>query len=231
LLHSKLAALLVAAAVPCLAFAAVAGLRLDARAPSQIARETSPESRRFLLRYVVGVAPWYAFMAGVFPFFNVYLSRVHHASTEAIGGTFAAAQLLQALAVLSMGWWIARLGLVRSVLLSQLLTSLAVLAFLPARSLAAAGVIYTVYVSLMVMPEPALQNLLMDRMAESERAKGAAINEMLALGTNVVVVAGAGWLITRAGYSTLFAVLFGVGLAAMLAFYAALGRPAGKITR
>lgn len=221
LLHSKVAALLVAAALPLAGLAVVAGLRLESPAPVAETVARSADSRRFLIRFAAGVGLWYAFTAGFSPFFNVYMSRVHQASIPAIGGTFAISQVLQALAVLSMAWWIARLGLVKSVLLIQVSAALAVLVFLPVRSLAAAGVAYMVYVSLLYMPEPALQNLLMDRVGEGERAKAAAINQMLNLGTHVVVVAAAGSVISRAGYQSLFVALAGLGLAAVAAFWVA----------
>lgn len=220
-LHSKLAAMLVAAALPLAGLAALVSLRLEIHAPAAPTISPSADSRRFLIRFVAGVGLWYAFTAGFSPFFNVYLSRVHHASIPAIGGAFAVAQVLQALAVLSMAWWIARLGLVRSVLLVQMLAAVAVLVFLPVRSLTAAGVAYMLYMSLLFMPEPALQNLLMDRVGEGDRAKAAAINQMLNLGTNVIVVASAGFLISSAGYQTLFLALAGLGLASVGAFFAA----------
>jgi predicted MFS family arabinose efflux permease len=229
LLHSKLATLLLAAALPLAGLAAVTTLRLDAAIPGAAPQPQSEPSRRFLLRFVAGVGLWYAFTAGFMPFFNVYMSRVHQASIPAIGGTFAASQVVQALAVLSMGWWIARLGLTRSVLLVQLLASLAVLAFLPVETLAAAGLAYMLYVSLLFMPEPALQNLLMDRVAAADRPKASAINQMLNLGTNMIVVAAAGSVISRAGYQTLFLALTVLGLVSTAAFYAVLGRLARRV--
>lgn len=224
LLHSKFAALLVAAALPLIGLVAVAGLRLENPAPVNQTEAHSADTRRFLVRFAAGVGLWYAFTAGFSPFFNVYMSRVHHASTPTIGGTFAVSQVLQALAVLSMAWWIARLGLVRSVLLVQMVAALAVLAFLPVKSLSAASVVYMLYVSLLFMPEPALQSLLMDRVGQGDRAKASAINQILNLGTNIIVVAAAGFLISRVGYPTLFLALAALGLAAAAAFYAAFAK-------
>lgn len=228
LLHSKFAALLVAAALPLAGVVFVVRLGLPGPTPEN---PPAAPSREFLVRFVAGVGPWYAFTAGFAPFYNVYLSRVHQASVAVIGGTFAASQVVQALAVLSMAWWIARLGLLRSVLACQVLASLAVLAFLPIMNLATASVIYTLYVSLLYMPEPALQSLLMDKVGEAERAQAAAINQMLNLGTHVVVVTAAGSLISRAGYQALFISLSLLGLFAIAAFYAILGRQVRLGTR
>lgn len=227
LLHSKQAALLVAAVVPLAGLISVAGLRLPPAPQVEAARR--PVDRKFLMRFVGGVALWYAFTAGVGPFFNIYLSRVHHASTPVIGNTYAISQVLQALAALSMAWWIARLGLVRSVLLSQVLASLAVLGFLGVHSVAAAGGVYMVHMSLLIMAEPALMNFLMDRVGEDQRATASAINEMLNLGAHVIVVAAAGSLITCSGYGALFAALCVLGLVSAAVFYAVLGRGAAAI--
>jgi MFS family permease len=205
------------AALPILAATAVlSGIRFPAPHPRSEARLHS--SRRFLLRFLPAIALWYAFCAGFIPFFNAYLRNRMGGSVAAIGGAYAFSHLPQAAATLLMPLVIARLGLVRSVVTTQILAALGVLAMLQAQNLTQATLFYTVYISLQVMSEPGLINLLMRGVPVEERPAAMAANLLLLFGINATVGAIAGGLIVQRGYAVLFTALSVTGLAAATLF-------------
>ncbi len=189
----------------------------------------SPASRAFTAKYVAAVALWYGFLAGFGPFFNIYLRNRIGASTQAIGTVFSAAQIAQGAAALSMAWVMGRLGVVRTVVGTQLLASACILAFLPIRILPLAAAAYMIYGSLQVMSEPGLQHFLMDGVPAVERPAVNAVNLLAMFLTNAAVAAGAGALISNYGYNTLFVWLAALGAAAALTF-AFVFQPAPQVT-
>lgn len=175
-------------------------------------------SRAFLARYLGVVALWYAFCAGFPPFFNAYLRNRLGAPLPAIGAVYAISHLPQAAAILLMPFVIARLGLVRSIVATQTLAAVGVLAMWQARTIPQAAAVYMTYLSLQVMSEPGLQNLLMRGVPAEERASASAANLLLIFGINALVGLGAGSLIVARGYGMLFVVLSVTGLAAAALF-------------
>lgn len=216
------AALSVAAAVGVirrLRFPAEAGAERTAAGPSlSILRRSA--ARAFLARFLLAVSLWYAFGAGFLPFFNVYLRNRMGAPVETIGGVFAAAQVVQAIAALLMAPLIARLGLVRAVVFTQLLAAAGLFALWPVRTIGAASTLYVLYLSFQVMSEPGLQNLLMSRVPAAERAAASAANLLLMFGMQALVGAVAGAVIVARGYGALFIALGLTGLAAAALFAA-----------
>jgi len=211
----KRVALMLAAAPVLAATAVLAGIRFPAPGAANARLHSS---RRFLLRFLPAIALWYAFCAGFIPFFNAYLRNRLGGSAAAIGGAYAFSHLPQAAVTLLMPPLIARLGQVRAVVATQMLAALGVLALLQARTLPQATLFYTVYISLQVMSEPGLMNLLMRGVPGEERSAAMAANLLLMFAINATVGATAGKLIVQRGYSTLFAVLSVTGLAAAMLF-------------
>src|ERR1035438_4934426 len=166
------------AAVPVLAATAVlAGIRFPA--PAAAANARLQTSGRVLMRFLPAIALWYAFCAGFMPFFNAFLRNRFGGSVAAIGGAYAFSHLPQAAATLLMPLVIARLGRVRAVVATQMLAALGVLAMFEAHTLPQAALFYTVYISLQVMSEPGLMNLLMRGVPVAERPAAMAANLLL----------------------------------------------------
>jgi hypothetical protein len=212
----KRIALMFAAAPVLAATAVLGGIRFPAApAASHAGLHTA---RRFLLKFLPAIALWYTFCAGFIPFFNAYLRNRMNGSVAAIGGAYAFSHLPQAAAALLMPLLIARLGLVRSVVATQVLAALGVLAMLQARTLPQAALFYTVYIGLQVMSEPGLMNLLMRGVPTEERSAAMAANLLLIFGINAAVGATAGKLIVTRGYGALFTALSVTGLAAATLF-------------
>jgi len=175
-------------------------------------------SRRFLMRYLPAVGLWYVFCAGFIPFFNAYLRFRMHASLEAIGGVFAISHLPQAAATLLMPLIIARLGLVRSITLTQLAAACGVFAMWFVATVPQAALVYMTYLSLQVMNEPGLHGMLMRGVPAEERSSAMAANLLLMFAVNAAVGAGAGRLIVSHGYGALFITLGVTGVIAAALF-------------
>jgi hypothetical protein len=204
------------ASIPVVVAAAIAASISFPATPRNDARIQA--SRRFLLQYLPVVALWYAFCAGFIPFFNAYLRNRLSAPVTVIGGIFALSHLPQAAAILLMPIVIARLGLLRSIVATQVLAALGALAMWQARTIPQAAALYMLYLSLQVMSEPGLQNLLMRGVPAEERPPAMAANLLLMFSVNAMVGLGAGWLIVERGYGTLFVVLSITGLSAATLF-------------
>ncbi len=209
--------------VPAQSGSAIRNLSRQSRGPQSLLLRRSP-ARAFLARFLLGVSLWYAFSAGFLPFFNVYLRNRIGASVEAIGGIFAIAQVAQALATLLMAPLIVRLGLVRAVVVSQLLSAAGLLALWPVHTLGVASALYVAYISFQVMSEPGLQNLLMSRIPADEREAASAANLLLMFGIHALVATAAGALIVARGYAALFIALGWTGVAAAALFAALFAR-------
>jgi hypothetical protein len=213
---------LMLAAIPLLAAAAlIATIRFPDAPPKSGSGLRA--ARAFLVRFLPAVLLWYAFGAGFIPFFNAYLRNRMGASVAAIGGIFAAVHLAHAGGTLLMPLLVARVGLVRAVLLTQVLAAAGVLAMWPVDTLRVAAVLYMVYGSFQVMSEPGLHNLLMSGVPAEERPAAMAANLLLMFAVQAVVGAMAGKLIVERGYGALFVALSVTGLAAA-ALFAALFR-------
>lgn len=202
---------------------AIRNLSRQSRGPQSLLLLRSP-ARAFLARFLLSVSLWYSFSAGFLPFFNVYFRNRMGASVETIGGIFAAAHVTQALAALLMAPLIVRLGLVRAVVATQLLSAAGLLALWPVHTPGIASALYVAYISFQVMSQPGLQNLLMSRIPAGEREAASAANLLLMSGIHALVATAAGALIAARGYAALFIALGGTGVAAAALFAALFAR-------
>ncbi len=205
------------AALPAAAAALVAAPIAFPSPPPQD-RRSLRASRPFLMRFLPAVAVWYVFSAGFIPFFNAYLKNRMGASTEAIGGVYALVHLPQAAAVLLMPLLIRRFGLVGSVVFTQIMAAFGMLSMWRVETIREAATVYMIFMSLQVMSEPGLQNLLMRGVPAEERAPVTAANLLLLFATNAAVTYSAGRLIAARGYGVLFIALGITGLAAAAIF-------------
>lgn len=234
---SKRAALLVSAILVAAAAAVVSSVRFGERPQVRVPGALSitllrrSPARAFAARFLIAVSVWYAFANGLIPFFSVYFQNALGASLESIGGIFSISQLVQAAAVLLMAPFIARVGLSRAVIATQLLAAVTVAGLFPVRSVPVAAGFYLIALSLYVMTEPGLQNLLMSGVPAAEREAAAAANLLVMFAVQAVVATAAGSLIAWRGYPALFIALALTGLlaAALTALLPAARLPAETV--
>ena len=165
----------------------------------------------FLLRFLVASACWGAALGAFNPFTNVFFAHYLGVATAHLGNFFSIAQLIQAGAVLLAPIVLRRTGLTAGIMLAQLATAAALGLLALGRGLLQVEVIYCGFMAAQHMSEPAIQSLLMDRMAAEERSGAAAMN-LLALSIAQAVAAMiAGAAFARFGYPP---VLAGIAVAA-----------------
>ena len=167
-----------AAACAIIAFAAlpVALLTKDAR-HSSAWRFHRPS--RFLVRFLIAMALWGGAVALFNPFTNVFFSRHLGVATARLGNFFGVAQLLQAAIVLTMPILVKRAGLSRGIFVAQLATSAALVWLSRESSLLGAEAAYCAYMGAQHLCDPAIQSLLMNRVAEKLRSEATSMTYLV----------------------------------------------------
>jgi predicted MFS family arabinose efflux permease len=184
------------------AFAALPALRLKDMPRSMPG--AGPEQRvwprsRFLALYLIPFALWHLGTGTFNPFNNLYFARLGF-SVKRIGTVLSAAQLAQIVALLLAPFIIRRMGLLGGIVLMMTATAFGLSALAAHPSAAAAGLAYAAYMSFQWMSEPGLNTLLMNHVADRERAGASAINYLVAFSAQAIAAVAAGDLFTRVGY-------------------------------
>jgi MFS family permease len=211
LFGSKEFVLLLGCGLALLAVIPLAWLRLEKAKPGRRTFSRHP----FLLRFLVMLALWSLATGAFNPFFNVYFSRTFNTPVEQIGSIFSISQFCQVSAILLAPLLFRKFGLNSAVAMTQAATACALmgLGLTPA---AAAGFLYTGYMSFQYMGEPGMYSLLMNRLPVEERTGAASLNFFVIFGTNAVAASVAGMVITRFGYPPLLVAAAALALLAAL---------------
>lgn len=203
---SRPGAILAGCAIMLLAVVPLRGLSLDKPVGVAPAMDRPGGLSYFLWRYLVPLSVWAAAIGAFNPFFNVFFARRHGATAESIGLLFSMSQLAQAGAVMAAPLLLRRLGLVRVVMATQIVTGI-VLAALPlAAAWPAAALVYVLYMSAQMMSEPGLYSLLMSRVRPMERSAASALNFLVLFSAQALVAGVAGWAYRRFGYGPVLAI-------------------------
>jgi predicted MFS family arabinose efflux permease len=205
--QAKQWALIVACALLALAFWPASRLRL-AR-PESDERVRYPRSP-FVLRFLIAVAALNIATATFNPFANAFFSQYLRMPAHQIGLVFSGGQFAQVIAILLSPLILRRLGLVWGVASMELAAglSLALLATGPPAMAAAVG--FAGYMAFQWMDEPAMESLLMTRVAPHERSGAAAMMYMTIFAAGAITAPLAGKGITRFGYTAV------IGMAAFM---------------
>ncbi len=216
--HSKQAALLVAAALAGLAIWPALHLRPAPPAPE--GARIYPRDP-FLLRYLVPFALWNLATGSFNPFFNAYFARLRF-PVERIGLIFSGSQAVQVIAVLLAPLVFRRAGLVTGIVWMMAATACG-LGALATQPVTAAALAYVAYMAFQWMSEPGLNTLLMNQVAERERSGASALNFLVAFSAQALAAWGAGSLLSRFGYGAVLAGAAGLALASAGLFQLLLG--------
>lgn len=212
-IDSKRVTLLTACAVTALAAWPIARLAFA----EQSARARKVEWFRpspFLLRFLLASTLWAAAVGAFNPFTNVFFVRYVGIAAAHLGNFFAIVQLLQAGAVLLVPLVVRRCGLISGILAAQIVTATAVALLAAGHGLLAAEAFYCVFMAAQHMCDPAMQNLLMDRIPEAQRSGATALNFLAISIAQAAAATIAGIAFQRFGYPR---VLIGVALATIAA--------------
>ena len=186
--------------------------RLKFSAPAASEKRHYPRDS-FVFRFFPTLAVW-TFATGAFgPFFNAYFSHHLGFTVAQIGAVFAAAQLVQVLAILGAPLVFRSCGMINGIVYTQFAcaASLAWLAASHGGWASSAG--YAGYAGFHWMSEPGMFALLMSRVKESQRAGASALNVFVISVARAAAAAAAGIAFVRFGYplvmAAIVAVIFG----------------------
>lgn len=178
--------------------------RTSASKPHSLASAVS-RHKKFLPTFLAMVLVW-DLLLGLFPpFFNVFFTRHHGVMLAELGWIFSISQFFQALAVLSLPFWVKPQGLQRTISTCQLICfpPLLLLAFSARPAWAAAS--YFVSASLQALTSPLIDQFVMHEVEADLRGKIAGMKFFVSQGAVAAAAAAAGEVITRQGYVPLLA--------------------------
>jgi MFS family permease len=198
-LEARRSALLAASAIAAFALMPARLLRFPER-PAAVAAKSYPSSPAFR-SFLAALAVWHIATGAFNPFFNAWLVRRVHASTEAVGTIFSASQAVQVAALLAAPSILRRLGMIRGVSAMQGATALSLAACAFATNLPFASAAYIAYMSAQFMSEPGMFTLLTDRVPESQRSGASAIYFVTISITSALASLAAGAGYAAAGYT------------------------------
>ncbi|MGB9030853.1 MAG: MFS transporter [Acidobacteriaceae bacterium] len=167
----------------------------------------------FLRRFLPCMALWSAVLAAFIPFANVYLSRDLHLPLVRIGLIFSLAQVVQLTAGLFLPLLVRVLGLINSIVATQLATALSLALLAAAHHEGLAIVLYLSFSAAQWISSPGLYNLLMNETPEAERSPASAMTMFSNALLSSIATAAAGILLTRFGYAPVLLGIAGFALA------------------
>lgn len=195
--QSKQYALLLSAAVVSLAVLPAMRLRLPQATKEK--RVTYPRST-FVFRFLIAIAVLNIATAAFNPFASAYFSRYLKMPVEQIGFVFSGSQLAQVVAILLSPLILKKFGLIWGIVYMELAAgiSLATLATGPPVGIAVLG--FAGYTAFQWMDEPAMESLLMTKVAPHERSGATALMYMVIFASGAMTAPVAGKGLTRFGY-------------------------------
>jgi predicted MFS family arabinose efflux permease len=220
--------LLASCAIAALGLVAVLRMRLplaDSELNSVRSQGRRPKIPPFLLRFLPAMALWTAVLASFTPFANVYLSRDLHVSLARIGIIFSIAQILQFCMGLLTPVLFRSLGLVNGVVLTQILTAVAVGGLAATHDGQFAIVLYLFFSAMQWMAAPGLYNLLMSETPDEERSTASAATMFCNALVSAGATAAAGTLFARFGYPPVLTAIAVLAVIAAMLFRAVVDHP------
>jgi predicted MFS family arabinose efflux permease len=177
----------------------------------------------FLLRFLPAMALWTVVLTSFTPFANVYLSRDLHIPLLRIGLIFSAAQVVQFSVTLLAPILFRALGLVNGIVVTQLVTAIALGCLAGTQNTPLAVALYMGFFGMQWMSSPGIYNLLMSKVPEQEQSTASSMtlfcNALVGAGST----AGAGILFTKFGYPHVLAGIAVLAVVAAMVFRSLVG--------
>jgi len=168
-----------------------------------------------------------AWAGGIGTFLPLYGGRALGLSTDVLGRTLSIAYVIEAAALVPVGWVADALGRVR-VLAAGFLVMLAGVAFVPMTSsvagFGAAATLFTLGLTAWMVPPV----LLAERLPDGFRGPAAGVYRLVSDLAYIIAPGSVGWLIGRHGFRATGLAMAGLFAAATLVAIAVLGRRPGQ---
>jgi predicted MFS family arabinose efflux permease len=169
------------------------------------------------------MALWTVVLTSFTPFANVYLSRNLHVPLLRIGLIFSAAQVMQFCGTLLAPMLFRALGRVNGIVVTQLLTAVALGCLAGTQNARLAVVLYVCFFGMQWMGSPGLYSLLMSGVREEDQSTASSMtlfcNALVGAGST----AGAGILFERYGYPSVLKGITALAVVAALLFWFLIG--------
>ena len=187
---------------------------------------TSLSASKYLWRFLPPVAAWSFGLGILAPFLSIYMTKNLHLELAQVGSMFSLSQLLQMISVLAAPRIFRHCGTLRTVTLSQLVASIALLAFASLSVRPWMLVSFAVLSIFQYMNEPGLYTLLMDNVAPEQQSSASAWNFFVICAAQSVAALIGGVLLSHFAYSVVLSSAAALMAAAAVALYASLqGQP------
>jgi len=191
-------------------------LRLEGASPPPIRRTglLHPFLRRFLPAFII----WSVVTGSIPAFGAVYLQQSLRIPLAHLGVVFSVSQLAQFTAVLCAPWLIRRIGTIKAIISTQLVTGLFLVLLGFSRNAGQAIVCFVLFCGAQFMSGPGIYCLLMDRIPDHERSTASALQNMSGALCQAGTAALTGICIVRFGYQPVLLANAGVAVVAALLF-------------
>jgi predicted MFS family arabinose efflux permease len=136
-----------------------------------------------------------------------------------MGNILSVAQGVQLAGILLAPFLFRKAGLRNSILLTQLMTGLALFSLGEAHTLIAASCSYWIYTAAQNASEPAIASMLMDRVSVRDRNAASSFNSLVTAGAQIIASTAVGAGIVRFGYSAVLYCIAVLALVAAVLFY------------
>ena len=199
----KRVVLLVSSGVVALGSIALMRLPELSTAPPQtvaLREQFSVLRQSFLRRFLPCIALWSSLLGAFTPFAAVYFAQQRHVSLSHVGLIFSASQLAQLIGGLLVPLVERGLGLTRGVVISQLATGILLAATVLCPSPAWCIVLFCGYSAAQWICSPAMYTLLMNNVAEADRAGASALIMFGNYLLTAAATSATGFLLLRLGY-------------------------------
>jgi MFS family permease len=198
--------------VPCLR------LRIQSEERSQV--RTGKLDLTYLWRFLPAVAVWSFGLGVLSPFLSVYMTKCLRLALPQVGSMFSLSQFLQMVSVLLAPRVFRKFGTLAGVTLSQVATSLALIAFVGFSSRIWTLSAFAAMSLFQYMNEPGLYTLLMNNVAPEDQSRASAWNFFVICGAQAIAAVSGGALLVHLGYSVvLFSVAVLMAISAAVLFY------------
>lgn len=160
---------------------------------------------RFLLHFLAAYAVWGAALGLFNPFTNLFFGHYLGVPTAHLGNFFSVALVIQSVAVVLSSFLFRRTGLMRGVFFTQIATAAALAALSLWHSILRAEIFYCAFMAAQNMTQPAIQNLLMDRIAPEDRSSASSMSLLVLSIAQASAAAVAAWAYGHFSYPQMIA--------------------------
>lgn len=183
----------------------------------------------FLVRFIPAMALWTVVVTSFNPFANIYLSKVLHIPFARIGFIFSTSQVVQLLTGLLTPLLFRVMGIINGITATQMAAAFSIACMAGIHNPQLAVALYLIFSAMQWMTAPGMYNLLMSRVADSERTTASSVMMFCNALVGAGATAGTGILFTKFGYPHMLAGIAAVAVTAAIALRSLIGKISNNV--